>query len=110
MNPEQIQRLNCDIDFALSGLQNTCLDNFYLPDLPSDWFCVVHDENKIKPSALKALLENIHSSVMQQGPESNFNAEKNVIPAEPISIVVVFTSDQYALENCRNAILLKTMM
>lgn len=230
MNPEQIQRLNCDLDFGLSGLQNTCLlDNFYPPDLPSDWrldfyanefnlllislsdvdiklplssdsisrlidyfsamaddacdaacvlffdlsglngtelpadsaeiilnsklmdnscfklvdlqtsflgkeseaqlpftlcqpidfsrasaagdwFCVVHDEDKIKPPALKTLLENIHNSVMQQDPESNFNSEKNVIPADTISIVVIFTSGQYALENCRNAMLLKSMM
>lgn len=232
MNPEQIQRLNCDIDFGLSGLLNTSLlDNFYPPDLPSDWrlnfygnefnsllinlsdvdiklpltsdsisrlidffsamaddacdagcvlffdlselkgtespadsaemmlnsklmdnscfnlvdlqtsflgkesevqvpvtlcqpidssqasasaagdwFCVVHDENKIKPPVLKTLLENIHNSVMQQSTESNFNAEKNVIHADTIRIVVIFTSGQYALENCRNAILLKSMM
>lgn len=75
-----------------------------------DWFCLINDENKIKAPELKTLIETIQRSALQEISQPNFMADKDAADENNINIVLIFSSAQYALENCRNAILLESMM
>lgn len=94
-----------DIPFKISpyihSLQNSAA---------CDWFFLVHDKNKIKPPELKALIETVQSSVIQNSSQPDFMLDKDTADENSINIVLIFTSAQYALENCRNAALLESMM
>jgi len=96
---------------GLSGFINTAqVDNNTIisRDLQLEWgnvvkidrknngalFCHVKSTNTIKPSDLRQLLETM----------DNYGQEK-----EAVIINVIFSSD-HALENCRNAVLLESMM
>ncbi len=57
--------------------------------------CYVTDNQAIEPVVLKKLIERIRKHASSEGVES---------------VAVIFSSVENALENCRNAILLESMM
>ncbi len=58
----------------------------------------------------KPLIETIQHSALQETSQTECMSDKDAADENSINIVLIFTSAQYALENCRNAILLESMM
>ena len=69
--------------------------NDRLENIGSSVICYVTDKQSIEPVELKSLIECIRSHALTEGVET---------------VNVIFSSPQNALDNCRNAILLESMM
>ncbi|MCU7800688.1 MAG: hypothetical protein KZQ70_11205 [gamma proteobacterium symbiont of Lucinoma myriamae] len=73
---------------------NACVEGNIEETVNSDLFCKVKSDKRIEPVELKLLIEHIQDYALRK---------------DARTVSVVFSSD-YALENCRNAILLESMM
>lgn len=73
---------------------NACVAESIGETAGSDQFCNVKSDKKIEPVELKILIEHIQHYALSK---------------DARTVSIIFSSD-YALENCRNAVLLESMM